>query len=227
MEPTLPTNLTRKGERTREHILSTALNLFVERGFEATTMREIAAAAECSLGLTYRYFRRKEDLVLALYRRVAQEFDAAVAALPTLPLAVRFELAMRAKLAAMLPYRPLLQSILGPLMSPQTEVGVLSPYTADIREQSVISFALVVSASSDPPREPVRRDMATVLHAAHLALTLYWLYDTSPDQRSTSELLTFTRDLLTHARRLLRLPLFGGLLARLARLIEPIFGGAP
>src|SRR5687767_7188220 len=91
--------LTPKGERTRELILDTALGLFVEKGYDATTMRDIAAAADCSLGLTYRYFARKEDLVLSLYRRLAQELEAEVRALPAAPLANRFEQAMRAKIA--------------------------------------------------------------------------------------------------------------------------------
>lgn len=62
--------ITSKGERTREHILDTALRLFSEQGYEQTTMRGIAAAAETSLGLAYRYFTSKEDLVLALYERL-------------------------------------------------------------------------------------------------------------------------------------------------------------
>ena len=60
------TTLTPKGERTREHLLDTALRLFTSAGYEATTMRDIAAAAECSLGLAYRYFASKEEFVLAL-----------------------------------------------------------------------------------------------------------------------------------------------------------------
>ena len=73
MQTLTNTRLTAKGERTREHILNHALRLFIDRGYDETTMRDIAAAADCSLGLTYRYFARKEDLVLALYRRLAEE----------------------------------------------------------------------------------------------------------------------------------------------------------
>src|SRR6185369_18016290 len=103
--PTAPvTQLTPKGERTREHILDTALGLFIEKGYDATTMREIAAAAECSLGLTYRYFARKEDLVLALYQRTANEQEEFVHALASAPIADRFEQAMHAKIGQILPY---------------------------------------------------------------------------------------------------------------------------
>ena len=83
-----------KSQQTREHILETALALFADKGYAETTMRDIAAAADCSLGLAYRYFGRKEEFILALYERLTDEFEMEVAALPPLPLARRFAGAM-------------------------------------------------------------------------------------------------------------------------------------
>lgn len=51
---------TRKAEQTRQRILDSALELFASKGYEGTTMRDIAAQAECSPGLAYRYFSGKE-----------------------------------------------------------------------------------------------------------------------------------------------------------------------
>jgi AcrR family transcriptional regulator len=96
--------LTTKGEGTREHILEHALRLFIDQGYNETTMRDIAAAADCSLGLTYRYFARKEDLVLALYRRLAEEHEAYVLALPPAPLADCFVQVLQAKIAQIEPF---------------------------------------------------------------------------------------------------------------------------
>ena len=76
---------TGKAQRTREHILETALELFARKGYAETTMRDIAAEADCSLGLAYRYFARKEEMVLALYERLATELEEEVAALPPGP----------------------------------------------------------------------------------------------------------------------------------------------
>ena len=59
--------LTPKALRTRERILEAALRLFAERGYEATTMRDVAREAGASLGLAYRYFGSKEEFALALY----------------------------------------------------------------------------------------------------------------------------------------------------------------
>jgi len=55
----------RKKARTRCLIQEHALRLFLAKGYEATTIEEIAAAAEVSHMTVFRYFSRKEDLVLA------------------------------------------------------------------------------------------------------------------------------------------------------------------
>ena len=51
-----------------DSLLDTAVAVFNERGYEATTMRAIAERAGCALGLIYRYFPRRDDFVLELYR---------------------------------------------------------------------------------------------------------------------------------------------------------------
>ncbi|MFE6859559.1 TetR/AcrR family transcriptional regulator [Nocardia sp. NPDC057668] len=56
----------RKKQRTRENISSTATELFLERGYDAVTIAEIAAAADVAKMTVTNYFPRKEDLVLDL-----------------------------------------------------------------------------------------------------------------------------------------------------------------
>ena len=67
--------LTLKARRTRERILEAALELFADRGYETTTMRDVAREAGASLGLAYRYFASKEEFALALYMRLAEESE--------------------------------------------------------------------------------------------------------------------------------------------------------
>src|SRR5215218_1083577 len=52
----------RKKQRTRELIAETAHNLFVERGFDAVTVAEVARAADVSEATVFNYFPTKEDL---------------------------------------------------------------------------------------------------------------------------------------------------------------------
>src|ERR1700726_4348913 len=58
------------GEKTKAVILQTALELFRERGFEVTTMRDIAKAAKVATGAAYYYFPSKEAIVAAYYDQV-------------------------------------------------------------------------------------------------------------------------------------------------------------
>ncbi|MEZ0068966.1 AcrR family transcriptional regulator [Streptacidiphilus sp. MAP12-20] len=55
----------RKKLKTRRAIRAAAFGLFADQGYEATTVDQIAAAAEVSPSTFFRYFPTKEDLVIS------------------------------------------------------------------------------------------------------------------------------------------------------------------
>jgi AcrR family transcriptional regulator len=55
----------RKKAETRERIRACALRLFLEQGYDATTVEQVAAAAGVSHMTFFRYFPAKEDVVLS------------------------------------------------------------------------------------------------------------------------------------------------------------------
>lgn len=70
-------------DNRRQAILDAAAGLFALQGYHATSMRDIAAAAEMLPGSVYYHFASKEALLLAVYAegvaRIAAQVDAAVA----------------------------------------------------------------------------------------------------------------------------------------------------
>jgi AcrR family transcriptional regulator len=55
---------------TRERILDTALDLFIEQGFDGTSLREIAERLRLTKAALYYHFSSKDDLLMALHLRV-------------------------------------------------------------------------------------------------------------------------------------------------------------
>ncbi|WP_409334830.1 TetR family transcriptional regulator [Bradyrhizobium neotropicale] len=72
----------RKRQETREKLTRAAMALFLERGFEATTLDDIVAAADISRRTFFHYFASKEDVVFAWQEEASAALIAAVAARP-------------------------------------------------------------------------------------------------------------------------------------------------
>src|SRR5436305_10450381 len=68
----------RKKQRTRELIEATARQLFIDRGFEAVPVAEIARAAEVSEATVFNYFPTKEDLFYSRLEAFEEELLSAV-----------------------------------------------------------------------------------------------------------------------------------------------------
>ncbi|MFE3855794.1 TetR family transcriptional regulator [Streptomyces griseorubiginosus] len=72
----------RKKQRTREALLRVAIELFTTRGYEGTTVDDIADAVGVSQRTFFRYFAGKEDAALALDEMTVARFVEAVRARP-------------------------------------------------------------------------------------------------------------------------------------------------
>jgi len=72
-----------RAEAQRERILCAAQKCFIEHGFHAASMANIAAAAQMSAGLMYRYFENKSAIVKAIVERQLQDGRAQIEQLHT------------------------------------------------------------------------------------------------------------------------------------------------
>jgi AcrR family transcriptional regulator len=67
------------GASTRARIQQVALELFSERGYEATSLREIAERLGVTKAALYYHFRTKDEIVQSLFEDQLAELDALIA----------------------------------------------------------------------------------------------------------------------------------------------------
>jgi len=79
--PSCPAREGTRAEAQRERILCAAQKCFIEHGFHAASMANIAETAQMSAGLMYRYFENKNAIVLAIIERQLDEGRAQIARL--------------------------------------------------------------------------------------------------------------------------------------------------
>ncbi len=187
-------------------------------------MRDIAAAADCSLGLAYRYFARKEEMVLALYERARWNWKKKSAGCRPARLPKRFAAAIEADLRRMTPHRATMGALFSAGLAPDSPVAVLGEGVAGIRDRVWGIFLTVATGASDAPKPKQAAQMATLFYAAHLLLVLFWLQDRSAGQEKTRELLGFAQEMIGRLRPVLGLPLVAKRLTRLAQIVGPMFG---
>ena len=65
---------TAQGAAARDRLYATAIELIAARGYEATTLRDIAKEAGVSVGLLYRYFPSKQAVIIALYDELSADY---------------------------------------------------------------------------------------------------------------------------------------------------------
>jgi AcrR family transcriptional regulator len=225
---------TAKGEQTRALILETAVELFLERGYEETTMRAIAERAGVALGSAYYYFRSKEQLVQGFYSRTHQEHLAqAERALRTeTTLRGRLLGVMRAKLETVEPYHRFGGVLFRTAADPQSPLNPFSAESLPARREATELFAQVVRGAEDRrlPRD-LEAELPELLWTWHMGIILFWIHDRSPGRARTWRLMERTADLVVRLIALSSLPLMGpvrkSVLALLAELRHPVAGEEP
>lgn len=197
-----------KGGETRQRILEVALRLFREAGFEATTMREVAAAADQSLGAAYHYFPSKEAIVLAYYHSVQDEHARQARQLLSEITGLRERVAavLNSKLEILAADRPLMGALLRFTGEPAHPLSFLGPGTRDLQLRSMALFRDALERERLP--QDLRSAAPLLLWALHMGVLLYLLYDTSPRQRQTRALADGAITLFVRALALARLPVF-------------------
>src|SRR5580692_3060559 len=181
---------TPKAEETARRILDSALELFREKGFDATTMRDIAQKAEVATGAAYYYYPSKEAIVADFYQRSNAEMqplmEAALAGAKGMEDRLR-EL-IGAKLAYFAPNRGVLRSLLRNGADPRHPLSPFSPDTAAIRDIDVAWFQRILKDCGMRIPRDLEPHLPGVLWFFQMGVIFFWVIDESPEQARTARL---------------------------------------
>ena len=194
-----------QGAAARERLYATAIGLISRRGYEATTLREIAGEAGVSVGLLYRYFPSKQAVIVALYDELSTEYARRAAGMKPGTWRSRFIFALETSLEVLKPHRVALRALIPVLVGDQ-EDGVFADGTAFSRRRVQRVFEEAATGATDAPKAPLAAALGRLLYPIHLAVLLWWLLDRTPRQRATTALVALAQQLLPSAALALRLP---------------------
>ena len=180
----------RKSEATRARILESALNLFRERGFDESTMRDIASAAGVATGAAYYYFESKEALVMAFYQEanIAMHERIQAALSKKTELKSRLRTVVDVKFDYFAPNRKFLGALLRHAADPEHPLSPFSNETREIRERDMLHFSEALDGSNLRLPEDLRPHLPKLLWLSQMGLILFWIYDRSENQARTERL---------------------------------------
>ena len=215
---------TRKSDETRTRILEEALELFRERGFDATTMRDIARACEVALGATYYHFASKEAIVLAFYELAKDDMreplERAVAESRNLTEGLRAILDV--KLNYFAPNRKFLGALFPHAADPQDPLSPFSDQNRHIRlaDQEYFNKLLAHTKTSVPA--DIAPYLPDVLWLYQMAIILFWIYDRSEGQQRTQNLINKSLKIVVQLLQLATVPLTKPLRSMVIELFEAV-----
>jgi AcrR family transcriptional regulator len=212
---------TSKGERTRGAIADAALELFLERGYEKTTMRAVAERAGVALGNAYYYYGSKEHLVQAFYARTHEEHLALCE--PMLATEKRFAERLRRllvlKVETAAPYHRFSGLLFRTAADPRSPLNPFSGESAELREQATALMARVIEGSELKLPPDLARELPALLWLYEMAVILFWVHDDSAGFARTLRLIDRTVDLVAKLTKLASNPLLKPLRTSLLKLL--------
>jgi AcrR family transcriptional regulator len=227
-DTTMKSKNTPRAEDTRRKIYETAMELFREKGFDETTMRDIAAKAGVALGGAYYYFSSKDAIVLAFYREMQESSNGPVleALAGRKKLKERIRCVLNKRLEFLAPNRKFCAALFRHAPDGADPLSPFSEETRPIREGAIEHMRLALEGGDLKLPSDLKPRLPYLLWLYQMALIMFWLYDRSPNQERTQGLMERTLGLLVNLLRLSALPLTKPLRKPVLELVEPTSPGS-
>src|SRR5205807_3623760 len=215
---------TNRAEDTRRKIYDSALQLFRQKGFEQTTMRDVAQAAGVALGAAYYYFSSKEDIVLAFYSEMQEGSHEAVlqAMQQHKKMKDRIRCVLEKRFELLEPNRKFCDALFRHAPDSQDPLSPFSEETRSIRERAIEHLRVAVEGGDTKVPSDLQPRLPYMLWLYQMGLILFWVYDRSPGQQRTQRLMEKSLGLVVNLIRVSTLPLMKPLRKTVLELVEAV-----
>lgn len=215
----------KKSAETRAKIMEAALELFREKGFAETSMREVAARAKVATGLAYYYFGAKDAIVLAFYQQARIDMEPLLEqAQKGKKLEARLAALIRVKFAYFAPNRRFLGALMGHAADPASPLSPFAPESKEVREQDLAQFTRALAESGTSVPDDMVLQLPKILWMYQMGLILFWIYDRSEGQARTERLLEVSVRMVVSLIKLGSLPLLKPARKTVLELVEILEG---
>ena len=224
MTTAMKTRPTPRAEDTRKRIYEAAMEMFREKGFEQTTMRDIAAKAEVALGGAYYYYSSKEAIVLSFYHELQETSHASIleAMSKHKKLKDRLRCLLEKRFDTLLPNRKFCDALFRHAPDSSDPLSPFSAETLPIRERAMEHLREAVDGSELKVPADLKPQLPFLLWMYQMGLILFWLYDKSPGQERTRKLMDKTLNLLVNLLKISALPLMKPLRKMVLDVVETV-----
>jgi AcrR family transcriptional regulator len=221
---TLKQRATPRAEDTRRKIYETALELFREKGFEQTSMRDIAGKAGVALGAAYYYFSAKDAIVLAFYRDMQENSQEVIheALAGHKKLKDRIGCVLEKRLQLLQPNRKFCAALFRHAPDSSDPLSPFSAETLSIRERAIEHLRMAVEGGDVKVPSDLKPHLPHLLWLYQMAIIMFWLYDRSPNQQRTRRLMDKSLALVVNLLRICALPLMKPLRKAALELLDAV-----
>lgn len=201
-------NPVKKSDLTRERLVRVALDLFAKQGFDATTMRAIAAEAGVAPGATYYYFDSKESIVYEYYKQSQIDHEKALDGYfaRELSFSKRLHKAVTSKIEVALPYKDMARALFRIAANPDSPLSPFSEESKDVRLQALRIFEEVVEGSKERFHPELKKLLPEFLWLYAMGVILFWIYDNSKNSRKTFEFIDKTTPIIASLNQMIQSP---------------------
>ncbi len=215
-----------KSQVTSRRLYEISMAHFLEKGFDQTTMRDLAAAAELSLGAFYYHFPNKEAVIQRFYQQSFDSFKYACDSVfaETENIEKRLLGVIEARLKTFEGSREILIVLSRSAVDPRSPLSPFGGDQKEIREKTVSIMREMIESSDLKCEKGLRTYLPELFWMYMMGMILFWVFDESNNQKKTRDFIQQLTPQIVRLIRYTRIPLSGTVLGPLKKTLEMLIG---